>query len=61
MVRDRQTDVCVCVCVFEILGGELRGLVSPALGCGFLGINASLFPIPAIAIGPTMGVCTCDS
>ncbi len=30
--------------------------MSAALGCSFLGINAGLFPIPAIAIGPTMGV-----
>ncbi len=46
--------------MFEIGGGYgwLGGLVSAALGGGFLGINAGLFPIPAIAIGPTIGVCS---
>ncbi len=47
----------MCVC-FEIGGGVrvVGKLVSAALRGGFLGINAGLFPIPAIAIGPTMGV-----
>ncbi len=52
------------VCV-EIWGvgwgkGSWEGLVSAALGCGFLGSNASLFLSAAIAIGPAVNH-ICDS
>ncbi len=63
-VREYACTHIVCVCVFEIGGGGfgwLGGLVSAALGCGFLGINAGLFPTRHCHWAHYGMLCTCDS